>query len=89
MTKSELVETLDELIIQSFKQRESVDRVRFPDKHGVFDGKIFAYQLVRDLLFYIHLTDDMKTLDPHQIIEKINGDEIAPEVSTSPRLFSV
>lgn len=89
MTKSELVETLDNLIIESFKQRESVDFGRFPDQYGVFDGKIFAYQLVRDLLFYIHLTDDMETLDPYEIVEKINGNKITPEVSTSPRLSSV
>ena len=39
MTKSELVETLDNLIIESFKQRESVDFDRFPEKYGVYDGK--------------------------------------------------
>lgn len=89
MTKSELVEKLDELIIESFKQRESVDRVRFPDQYGLYEGKIFAYELVRDLLFYIHLTDDMETLDPCVIVEKINGSKTTPEAITPPQLFSV
>ena len=89
MTKSKLVEILDDLIIESFKQRESVDSDLFPEKYGVYDGKIFAYQLVRDFLFYIQLTDDMEVLDPYDTVEKINGNKIAPDIIAPSRLFSV
>lgn len=81
MTKSELLEQLEDLIIVSFKQRETVDLKLYPEKYGFFDGKIFAFKLIRDFLFYSHVVDDMEVLDlfGSTEIRVHHGNEEAPE----------
>lgn len=62
MKKSEVIEMLQDNIVISLKQRECINENMFPEKYGYCDGKIFAFKLIRDALFYMHVDDDMQVL---------------------------
>lgn len=62
MKKSEIIEMLNDNIIVCMKQKESNIQTDNQKCDTYYDGKIYAFKLIRDVLFYMHIDDDMKTI---------------------------